>query len=215
MTTAIQTPTKAVMADVPQWLLEQRRRTGADIWDEMWDGVPHMPPMPTPEHQDFVWELETWLRHKWARARGCKVFHNVNVASIDGWPDDYRIPDIIVLSPDRLHIRRKEFFEGAPLIVVEIRSPRDESYENMKFYAQLGVPEVWIIERDTWTPQLYRLVEDLKSYEQVVPDADGWLHSQTTNIVMKGTDDHFLAIMVAGDQTTLSKLPEGDDDEAR
>lgn len=166
-----------------------------------------MPPMPTPEHQDFEWELETWLRQKWAGSGGFWVFHNVNVASIDGWPDNYRIPDLIILSPDRFHIRRKEFFEGAPLIVVEIRSPRDESYEKMEFYAQLGVPEVWIIARDTWKPELYRLQKG--AYEQIAPEADGWVHSHVTDIVMRGTDEKLLAIMVIGDEATLAELPEG------
>ncbi len=33
---------KAVMASVPEHILEWRRRTGADQWDEMWEGVLHM-----------------------------------------------------------------------------------------------------------------------------------------------------------------------------
>lgn len=208
MATVIETPTKAVMADVPAWLLEQRRRTGADKWDEMWEGVLHMPPMPTPEHQDFEWELETWLRQKWARTSACKVFHNVNVASIDGWPNNYRIPDLIILSADRLHIRRKEYFEGAPLVAVEIRSPRDESYEKLEFYAQLGVPEVCIIDRDTRTPEVYQLQADALEYRQVAPDDDGWVRSAATGILMKATEAAFLAIMVEGDEATLSELPE-------
>jgi hypothetical protein len=37
---------KAVMANVPEHILEWRRRTGADQWDEMWEGVLHMAPSP-------------------------------------------------------------------------------------------------------------------------------------------------------------------------
>jgi len=44
---------KVVMAQAPESLLDQRRRTGADRWDEIWDGVLHMPPMPNREHQDL------------------------------------------------------------------------------------------------------------------------------------------------------------------
>ena len=54
---------KAVIADVPQHLLDSRARNGADQWDEMWEGVLHMPPAPNREHQGLEWELETWLRH--------------------------------------------------------------------------------------------------------------------------------------------------------
>ena len=35
---------KALMAEVPSDLVETRRRIGADRWDEIWDGVLHMPP---------------------------------------------------------------------------------------------------------------------------------------------------------------------------
>ena len=38
---------KAVMANVPEHILEWRRRTGADQWDEMWEGVLHMAPSPS------------------------------------------------------------------------------------------------------------------------------------------------------------------------
>jgi hypothetical protein len=44
---------KAVMSEVPADLLAWRKRTGADRWDEMWEGVLHMPPMPNLEHQEL------------------------------------------------------------------------------------------------------------------------------------------------------------------
>ncbi len=47
----------AVMAEVPADFLHERRQRGADIWDEMWEGVLHMPPAPNIEHQDFEYQL--------------------------------------------------------------------------------------------------------------------------------------------------------------
>jgi hypothetical protein len=44
---------KAVMSEALPDVLDWRRRTGADCWDEMWDGVLHMPPMPNRIHQDM------------------------------------------------------------------------------------------------------------------------------------------------------------------
>jgi len=35
---------KAVIAEVPEDILQQRKRTGADRWDEVWEGVLHMAP---------------------------------------------------------------------------------------------------------------------------------------------------------------------------
>src|SRR5262245_5911463 len=77
---------KAVMSEVPADILAWRKRTGADRWDEMWEGVLHMPPMPNREHQELEGAMETYLRLHWARPRKAKVYHNINVASPGGWP---------------------------------------------------------------------------------------------------------------------------------
>ena len=37
---------KAVMSSLLPDIQAMRKRTGADRWDEMWEGVLHMPPMP-------------------------------------------------------------------------------------------------------------------------------------------------------------------------
>lgn len=49
---------KAVMPSALPDVLAFRKRTGADRWDEMWEGVLHMPPVPTPEHQGDPTTLE-------------------------------------------------------------------------------------------------------------------------------------------------------------
>src|SRR5262245_25801515 len=45
---------KAVVRQVSDAELEQRRRRGLDRFDEMWDGVLHMAPSPLYEHQRMV-----------------------------------------------------------------------------------------------------------------------------------------------------------------
>jgi hypothetical protein len=165
---------KAVLVDVPQDLLAQRRITGADRWDEMWDGVLHMGPTPNCTHQDFGGALESWLRVHWVPASAGKVYHEINVASEGGWPHNYRVPNLILLMPKRFSIDRNEFFEGAPSAVVEIRSPNDESYEKLAFYAAIGVPEVWIMDRDTKHPELHELAA---GEYRLRPSVDGWLGS--------------------------------------
>jgi len=64
---------RAVIPEVPPDILAWRKRTGADMWDEMWDGVLHMAPLPNREHQNFVSVMETYLRRRWARPRGMRV----------------------------------------------------------------------------------------------------------------------------------------------
>jgi hypothetical protein len=108
-------------------VLSYRKLRGQDKWDEMWDGVLHMPPMPNVEHQDFEADLQAYLREFWAIPLKAKVWHQVNLASFGGWPHDYRIPDLVLLTRDRLHINRGEYLEGASNVVVEIMNPGDET----------------------------------------------------------------------------------------
>ena len=39
------------------------------------------------------------------------------------WPNNYRIPDLVLLTPERFDIDCNEYFDGGPDAVVEIRSP--------------------------------------------------------------------------------------------
>ena len=174
---------KAVMPEVPQHILQERTRKGIDRWDEMWEGVLHMPPPPSREHQDLTAGIATWLQTHWAMPRDNRVHMQINVASPGGWPNDYRIPDLVLLTPDRFGIDHNEYFEGAPTVVIEIRSPGDETVEKMPFYAKLGAPELWIIDRDTKAPELHLLREG--RYEQQPPDSDGWLQSLAAGIRLR------------------------------
>jgi len=197
---------KAVMPVVPEHILQWRKTTGADCWDEMWEGVLHMTPEPNRTHQDLQGALYTWLRIYWAMPKGYKVYPPVNLALPGGWPNDYRIPDVVLLTPDRFHIDHDEYFEGAPTAVVEIRSPGDESFEKLPFYARLGVPEVWIIDRDTKVPQVLVLSTD--TYEEQSPDADGWLKSAGTGVWLRPEAGNRLGIRLADDPGTPQLLPE-------
>lgn len=197
---------RAVMSEVPPDILAWRKRTGADRWDEMWEGVLHMAPAPNREHQDLEWAMEAYLRLRWARPHGNRVYHEVNLAAPGGWPNNYRIPDLLLLTPERFGIDHNEYFEGAPDVVVEIRSPGDESYEKLEFYAQLGVPEVWIIERDSRVPEIYVLRAG--RYMQRAASAAGWVLSDVTGIELRLGHPGKLAMRLAGDDSTREDLPE-------
>ena len=140
-----------------------------------------------------------------APARQAKVYHQINVASIGGWQDNYRIPDLVLLLPERFTIDRNEYFEGAPSAVVEIHSPGDESYEKLPFYAELGVPEVWIIHRDSKEPEVH--VRKRKNYQKAKPAA-GWLLGPETGVELARTPGGKLAVRIAGDDSTRRELPE-------
>jgi Uma2 family endonuclease len=147
-----------------------------------------------------------WLRMQWARPLGNRVHHDVNVASPGGWPNNYRVPDLVLLTPDRVAIDHDAYFEGAPTVVVEIRRPGDETMEELPFYARLGVPEVWLIDRDTRRPEV--LVLQAGQYQAMPPAADGWLDSAVTGVRLRGESGNCLAMQLAGNDSTRQLLPE-------
>ena len=148
----------------------------------------------------------SWLRTHWAHAPGRRVYHGVNVAPAGGWPDDYRIPDLVLLAADCPAKNRGECLEGPPTVVVEIRSPGDETLDKLPFYASLGVPEVWIIDRDSRAVEIHALRAG--GQDRIAPTADGWLHSAATGIQLRPQCDGKLAIQLAGDPASLRLLPD-------
>ncbi len=164
-----------------------------------------MPPMPNRAHQNFEFDLEAYLRKHWARPLGAKVYHGINIALPDGWPTDYRIPDLVLLTPDRFHIDRNEYFEGPPNLLIEIHSPGDETYEKLTWYAALGVPEVWVIHRDTKKPEIHLLRRGRYRKQRVL--ASGWLRSPGTGIELRRAKGNKLGIRLTGDDTTREDLP--------
>lgn len=201
---------KAVFAELPQDVQEHRRRTGADRWDEMWDGVLHMPPMPNFDHQGLAFDLAVWLRHNWSQLNQGRVWVDVNVASPGGWPNNYRVPDIVLMT--RLHKRQilGSHMEGPPLVAVEIRSPSDETYEKLLFYAELGTPEVWIIHRDSREIELLILSEE--TYLTATPNDDGWLTSPATGVQFRTAEGRRLAVRLESRPADVTMLPEEDFD---
>jgi Uma2 family endonuclease len=130
---------RAVMVNVPDSLLAERRRTGADLFDEMWGGVLHMVPAPSAAHQRLNAKLIMVLGPL-AEARGLVPLVEANVYRAD---DDYRVPDQLYARPDQLSDRGAE---PAAVLVVEILSPGDETYDKLDWYAAGGVEEVLVVD---------------------------------------------------------------------
>jgi hypothetical protein len=141
------------------------------------------------------------------RHHGNKVYHQINLASPGGWPNrDYRVPDLVLLTPDCFHIDHNEYFEGAPTVVVEIHSPNDESYEKLAFYHGLRVPEVWIVHRDTRQPEIH--VWGDQEYTVARANENGSVRSSATHIEMRASENRHLIVRFAGDVATERGLPE-------
>ena len=168
-----------------------------------------MSPEPDREHQDFEGGLETWLRLHWGRPKHAKVYHRINLAlpgAGSSWIDNFRIPDLVLLTKNRFSIDHRTHFEGGPEVVVEIRSPHDESEDKLPFYAQIGVLEVWIIDRDTKAIDLYLLTGD--AYAKQAAGDNGWFRSPFTGIEMRVGRPGKFAIRRGTDDSTREELPE-------
>jgi Uma2 family endonuclease len=139
------------MLEVDPAILEQRRRSGADLFDEMWEGVLHMVPMPAERHQRLAAKL-TMILGPLAEARGLRLAGHVGFYRVD---DDYRGPDLAVYRPEQASRRG---LEGAAEMVIEIVSPRDESREKLPWYAARGVREIFLVDRDTLEVERYEPV---------------------------------------------------------
>ncbi|OWK34418.1 Uma2 family endonuclease [Fimbriiglobus ruber] len=200
---------RAVIADLPKHWLAERKSSEAAQWDEMWNGVLHMPPMPNGMHQDFAFTLGVYLLNRWARPNGGLIRQEVNLTAPEDeaqWTHNYRIPDLVLVSRDRFPIDKNEYMAGAPLVVVEVRSPGDETYDKLPFYAALGVPEVWVFDRDTRVPEIYALAPGA-AYQMLPAGADGWILSPATGIEFQHTGANKVTVRVAGDPATADELP--------
>lgn len=199
---------KAVLFEIPPHWLAERRNTDASQWDEMWDGVLHMCPVPTTSHNNLAYDLRDHLKRRWAKPFGNRVYGETNLTTPDDepqWVKNYRIPDLVLLDPPRFGIDKNEYLAGAPLVVVEIRSPDDESYEKLPFYAGLGVPEVWVIDRDSKMPEVRVLAAG--AYALVAADAAGWHVSPATGVRLMSAGGK-LRVQVGDDPATLADLPD-------
>jgi Uma2 family endonuclease len=183
-----------------------RKRNGSDRWDEMWEGVLHMPPMPNTEHQRFQLKLCQLLESHWAGITGGRVYPPVNVAAGQPWSRNYRVPDVVLLTPERFEIDKSEYLDGGPDVVIEIHSLGDEAYQKLDFYAQIGVREAWIIDRDTKEPEIYCF--DGSQLKLQPPNSDGWHASSVTGLEMRADGMGKLRIRRGDDPGTEKSLPE-------
>jgi len=127
-------------------LIESRRSTGADRYDEVWEGVYHMNSAPRGRHQFLVPELVGLLRPV-VRRHGLTLVDGVNI----GTPDNFRIPDLVVLREYADDV----YFPTAEL-VVEVLSPHDDTPKKLPFYLARGVAELVVADPVARTIEWFR-----------------------------------------------------------
>lgn len=141
---------RGVLLEVPPSLLEERRRLGIDLWDEMWEGVIHLVPAPSRWHQQFVTELALVLGPI-AKAKGLLISHETALYRSE---KDYRIPDLVCALPSQ---GTERGIEGGCEFAVEALSPNDETYDKIPWYASFGLRELLIVDPVSRQAELRRL----------------------------------------------------------
>ena len=196
---------KAVVLEVSDRELEDRRRRGLDRFDEMWEGVLHMAPAPLYEHQRVVAAITEFVGPLCRRTGRGELVPAINVFDEASTLEDYRIPDFSFVAKGREHIIARDGTRGGgPDAVIEIRSPYDETYDKFPFFARLAVREVIVIHRDTKQPELYRLAGS--QYVAVQTDADGWLRSEVLRVRFAHRDSDHVVIEDVDDPTIRTNI---------
>jgi Uma2 family endonuclease len=175
---------RAVVVHLRDEELEDRRAKGLDRWDEMWDGVLHMTPAPSLEHQRILGRLIEFLGPRLRETGRGTLVAGINVFSADL---NYRIPDLTFVSQGREHVLHDDGVRrGGPDAVIEIRSPEDETYDKLPFYAALAIREVIVCDRNSKAPEIFRLAGS--QYLVLQRDGEGSLRSEVLGIAFRRID---------------------------
>jgi Uma2 family endonuclease len=156
----------------------------------MWEGVLHMVPPPSGRHQRFGTRLAVALS-PFATGRGLVCSYETGLFR-PGVDDDYRVPDLCCYRPE---LATERGVDGPADLVVEIRSPGDETDEKLPWYAALGVGEVLVIDRDTLAVALFRTVDGRGVL--VEPGADGGVRSAVLDVVVRPVDADRIQVVAA------------------
>lgn len=196
---------KALILQVSEEALARRRQTGVDRYDEMWEGVLHMAPAPAYEHQRMVSAIDRFLGSLCDRHVRGTLAPGINVFGEASEGQDYRIPDLTFVAAARRGIIAPDGIRGGgPDGVIEIRSPEDETYDKLPFFARLGVREVIVVDRDTKETEIYRLAG--REYVRVSRDRHGWLRSEVLNVRFARTPSSRLVIEDLTDPSTRVEI---------
>ncbi|QDT15951.1 Uma2 family endonuclease [Alienimonas californiensis] len=166
--------------EVALTLRAEREAQGLDRWDEVWNGVHILMPLPNNERQELATEIAGDVRQlfkPWGGRAYGRTFAGCNVSDVSDpsldWRTNYRCPDVAVfLSHNPAEDRGSHWF-GGPDLAMEIVSRGDRSRQKLAFYAAVGVKELFVLDREPWSLQLYRLTEgELQSVSVTEPGGE-------------------------------------------
>lgn len=162
---------QAVLIGASEEVVEERRRLGLDKKDELWDGEWHLVNPPKIWHEHL--NMDLFLALVPLARRAGLVPYGATTGVFGDVERNWRVPDQTYARPEDA---MEEGLLSAEL-VVEVRSPGDESFKKLPFYASRGVNEVLIVHQDRRF-ELRRLGRD-GNYTVVNADGGGSATSAT------------------------------------
>lgn len=163
---------------------EHDEASGDSKYDETWNGVVIMAPLPNDEHQELQLALSVPLFELIQLAGLGKVRPGVNVTDRhDDWRLNYRGPDVVVYLNGNPSINNGSHWIGGPDFLIEIISPGEDPLAKLEFYAGVGTREVLTVERDPWALELFKLVNgELVSFGRATVADGRILTAETVNL---------------------------------
>ena len=143
---------KAVLVEVPEALVEERRRTGADRWDELWEGELHMVPPPSWLHQHLGTKLVREL-DPLAEARDLVGAYETGLYR-PGTDLDYRVADHLYARPE---LATERAWTGRPRWWWSFAPPVTRPTTSSPSTPTLGVGEVIVVHPAERTVELFVL----------------------------------------------------------
>ncbi len=102
-------------------------------------------------------------------------------AALQVLPDVIREPDLFVLDPEEAHRAQGVPLQVRPVLVMEVASPATRALDlgdKAREYAQAGIPEYWVVDRERKDLWLHRRQEGEEGY-QVTRQTFGVVVSQS------------------------------------
>ena len=139
---------------------EDYQKTSDDKRYELLNGALTQPPAPNTAHQSVQAELG-WRMARFIREGGLgRLFFAPTDVVLSR--TDVVQPDLLFISSERVNIITPANIQGAPDLIVEIRSDstaeRDESFKR-QLYADFGVKEYWLVDPEAATISVLLLGE--------------------------------------------------------
>ncbi len=164
-------------------MIAERWRRGIDRRDEVWEGEYHVVPPADEEHGRIEIDLLTFL-NVLVKRKGIGRIVKAGVREPGTGDQNFRVPEFLFLSNARLALLKGSYVDGGPDVVFEVRSPGDETYRKLDFYAARGVGYGVVIDRDSKLVEVFRLTGEKLVAD--APAADGSLAVPPLGVAFRG-----------------------------